>query len=638
MANRTPRFTSKKIFIRSGSGKKDNKSSLVKKRLDINKKLKEVYTDGNGKVPDMSRLDKTQRSLWKTTIYVLIAFLLILLAVTAVGFYVFGGVDNDSFTNEKITLQIEAPITLISGQETVYTVLLTNKEKVNLYNAELELFYPDNFEYVTSEPVASGEKSNKWSFNILRTGETQKIELTGKMVAALDSVQTFRGALSFKPSGFNAVYKQETIIDVAVGSSVVGLDIDGPDKSLANQDLEYTIGYSNLGEVDLNDLQVILEYPEGFVLESSEPETNDGTNNIWSINTLRAGASDVIKIRGNCSAITAGGNYEFKAQVLLNKEGDYYPQDKETHVINIIRDQLSLGLIINSSAEDQAIDFGELLVYSINYKNTGQEDLENIEVVATLDSEIIDWQTMSDETNGKWQGNTITWTGREVPQLLKLGPDEEGQISWTVRAKDVSVINDPDIGKFSVDSHIEAMADQQGEISGRSTVSSKTIVNSINSDLGLVSAVMYYNEDNVPLGLGPIEPRVGEESSYSIRLKLANNLHDIEDLLVTTTLPNNIGWANKEQHTVGDVIYNSQSNKITWSVNKLPKAIEGAELSFNVTVRPTDDDLGRVLALVSNIQLSAKDGETGAAIEKSQNALTTSFVDPILGRTTGIVQ
>jgi hypothetical protein len=637
MATRTPRFTSKKIFIRSGSGRKNKKSSLTKKRQDINKKLKEVYTDGSGKVPDMSRLDKTNRSLWKTTIYALIAFVFVLLVVTAFGFYIFGGVDNDSFTNEKITLTIEAPITLISGQDTVYTILLTNKEKVNLYNAELELFYPDNFEYVESEPVASGEKDNQWSFNILRTGETQKIELSGKMVAALNSVQTFRGVLSFKPSGFNAVYKQETIIDVAVGSSVVTLDISGPDKSLANAVLEYVIDYSNFGEENLIDLQTILEYPEGCVLESAEPETDDGANNLWSMDSLAAGEEGQIKISIDCSAIASGGNYELNAQVLLNRDGDYYPQDKEVHVINIIRDQLSLGLIINGSAEDQAIDFGELLVYSINYKNTGQEDLENIEIVANLDSQIVDWQTLSDDTNGKWQGNTITWTGREIPQLLKLGPDEDGQISWTVRAKDVSVIGDSDIDKFNVESYIEATADQSGEIDGQSTVESKTIISSINSDLGLIAEVMYYNEYNIPLGLGPIEPQVGQESSYSVRLKLANNLHDINDLLITTTLPENIGWANREQHTVGDVIYNSQSNKITWSVNKLPKAIDGAELSFNVTVKPTEADLGRVLALVASIQLSAKDGETGADITKTQTALTTSFVDPILGRTTGIV-
>jgi len=268
---------------------------------------------------------------------------------------------------------------------------------------------------------------------------------------------------------------------------------------------------------------------------------------------------------------------------------------------------------------------------------TDYKDLEDVEIKAVMDSQILDWDKLQDDNNGKITQNTIVWTGKEVPQLLKLSADEEGEVSWTIRVKDAGIIDDGNVNNFSVETHAEATL-TQGEGGDESTVNSKTITNSINSDLTINAQARYYNEDNMPLGAGPIEPTVDTTSNYNIVIDLSNNLHDVENLSISATLPDNISWINKENHSTGDVIYNKSANKVTWTISRLSKSAHDTNFNFNVGVKPEINDLGRVLILVSSFTLTGKDSDTGADIHKSLKAVTTAFDDPILGRVSGIVE
>lgn len=619
------------IPVKKTIGQINNSSPAV----GLGNELAEVYVDSNGEIPDMTKLEKSQKSKLKTVLYTLIGITAVLLLAAAAGFWFFTNWGDDSFTNEKITLKIEPPISIVSGQEAVYTVMITNKEKVNLYNLELTLEYPENFQYISAAPEAENDADNIWTFNVLRVGETQKIEIKGKIVAAVNSVQTFKGTLNFKPANLNADFKQEAIVDAKISSSVINLNIIGPEKALANNDIEYAIKYKNLSEETFENLQVVAEYPEGFVYQSAEPAQVEGSNNTWAVDKLDPNQEGEIKIKGNYSAVSDPGNKEFKVRIQLKKDDDYYPQSEQVLTTEVIKDQLTMQLIINGSAEDQPIAFGDTLVYSLSYKNTGEETLENIKIKAVFNSQILDFNSISDEDNGSIEGQTIIWDGKNIPSLLKLNPGEEGQINWQIKVKSASAAGQ-NVGKYNVESHIEATVSQSG--GGSATIKTRMVTNPVSSDLGIAATARYYSDDNIPLGLGPIEPKAGQESTYNIKLSLINSLNDVKDVRVTATLPSNVKWADKENHNTGDLVYDATAKKITWYISRLIKSASGTEATFNVSINPTESDIGRVLILVSGISLSAKDSQTGAEINKILKAITTSFNDPILGRTDGIVE
>ncbi|MEK7167809.1 MAG: hypothetical protein AAB791_02285, partial [Patescibacteria group bacterium] len=176
---------------------------------EMQRNLTQVYTDGDGHIPDLTKLEKNTKPVWKRVLYWLIGILAVLLVVGVSGFWFFLSWENNkSFTNESVMMRIEPPITIVSGQEATYTVKITNNEKVNLYNLNIQLFYPDNFTVISASPQPGSGQKNIWDISILKVGETQTIELKGKLLAPLNSVSALKGLMTFKPANLNADFKQ----------------------------------------------------------------------------------------------------------------------------------------------------------------------------------------------------------------------------------------------------------------------------------------------------------------------------------------------------------------------------------------------------------------------------------------------
>jgi hypothetical protein len=148
------------------------------------------------------------------------------------------------------------------------------------------MLYPESFKYSSGTPEASGEKKNIWNIGVLKAGETQRLEFSGKIVAALSSIHTFKGTVAYKPANLNADFKKEIIADLPIASATVSLELSGPDKLLADQPAQYKIKYKNAGAEDLADLEIVVDYPKGFIFTSSTPGAKESTNNIWTIAKL----------------------------------------------------------------------------------------------------------------------------------------------------------------------------------------------------------------------------------------------------------------------------------------------------------------------------------------------------------------
>ncbi|MFA6422330.1 MAG: hypothetical protein WCV92_02955 [Candidatus Buchananbacteria bacterium] len=623
-----------------------------KTKASIQRELVDVYTNGDGKIPDLTKFDRVQRPTWKTVLYSLIAILVFLLAIAFAGFWFFSNLtSNTNFTNKNVSLKIESPVDITSGIDEAYSIVISNKEKVDLYDVNISLTYPDGFVIGSSSPKSMGEKKNLWKISVLKSGEVQKIDFTGKLRSAINSTQTFKVDMDFKPANVNADYKQEAYLDALISSSDISVLIGGPDKILANQPVEYSIRISNKGNQDLSNVQIVASYPQGFSFASSDVAPDGGSNNVWTISKLLAVTSStgptaksasstekVIKIKGSYSQVSDSGNQEFKVVASLSVNGDYMPQDEKTYMTSVVKDQLDLKIVVNGSAENQPINFNDSLAYTISLKNTGQEDIRDLTIKTNLDTQILDFGTLVDENGGARTGNTLNWGPKQISKLAKLSPGEDVSINFQIKVKDSSIITNNAVGKFSVESSAEVSGKKSTSTSAEFLAKTKVIVNSISSDININAQARYYSDDNTALGSGSVNPKVGETSSYNIVWSLSNNLHDISGIEVSAVLPKNVNWDNKQSHDTGDIIYNSKTRKITWTISSLPKSAKGAEADFNVSITPNDNDLGKVLILIPQVNLAAKDVTTGMDITKSVKAITTSLDDPIMGKVSGIVE
>lgn len=610
---------------------------------DISRDLADVYTDDDGQIPDLTKLDITSRPLWQTILYTMLAVFGGLFVVAAAAFFMYASWNQKSFTNERVIFKIVPPISVIAGQDQQYSIMIANNERVTLYNLNVILQYPENFSFVSSTIEAGGEKNNSWDISALSVGESKEIKFTARLDAAVNSVQTLSGTLTFKPENMNADFSQKTQVDLGVNSSAVIMSVDGPAKVMASDDVVYTINVLNTGADLIKNLEVAAEFPAGFVFVSSDPSPKEGLNNMWTIDKLATSTDGAatssakkIVIKGNYTGASASFDAIFKAHAVVRVSGGDKLLAENSLATTVVKDELSLITVINGSAENQPISFGDLLFYTLTYKNNGQTELKDVKITANMNSPLLDFDTLLDSNKGKVKDGTITWDKSLISKLVSLRPGEEGEISWQIRVKDLAALGGGVITQYSIENFATAAA--KNADGGAVNVKSSILTASINSDLGLKAVARYYDDSNVAVGSGPIQPKAGETSSYNIALSLDNNLHNVGEIIVSLTLPAGVSWAQAENHNTGAVSFDAKTKKYSWTISKLPKSTAGTAADFNVTITPTEANVGKVLILVPEVRLVAKDLETGAMIDKSVKAITTSFVDPILGQVSGIVE
>ena len=78
---------------------------------------------------------------------------------------------------------------------------------------------------------------------------------------------------------------------------VISLTMDGKSEILAGEEFYYTVGYRNLGNIDIKNVEIKLIYPEEFIfIESSLTPTGDGS--VWKLGDLAAHRGGEITIKG----------------------------------------------------------------------------------------------------------------------------------------------------------------------------------------------------------------------------------------------------------------------------------------------------------------------------------------------------
>jgi uncharacterized repeat protein (TIGR01451 family) len=295
-----------------------------------------------------------------------------------------------------------------------------------------------------------------------------------------------------------------------------------------------------------------------------------------------------------------------------------------------MKNDLNLTLIANGSNNDQGADFGQTLNYTIVYKNKGEAEMKDVVIMAVLESDFLDWSGLKDEKKGREKGNTITWSKEEIPELANLVQNQEGAIDFSIKMMEASQANVNSGKEFQVKSYAQFSVGQIGDETKNKEKTdnrSNAIIVKINSDLKLDEQVRYFNEDNISVGNGPLPFQAGQKTSLKVYWVLTNNLHDLTDTKVVTTLPGNVSWDGKNRTNVGTLYYDKNSNSVTWNIGRLPSSIFRADAEFSIGVVPTNGDKNTIMVIKPGSEVTATDSITGTYLKKSTGVKTTKLED-----------
>lgn len=624
---------------------KKYKKSSQQSNLAVQKGLMNIYSNKDGSLPDISHLDVRRRSRLKLFVISFIIFGILVSAITWLGYLLFN--PNVKFSDESIKLTIESQQSIASGDEVIYQIRYENIEKITLHDIQIIIRYPNGFVFDSARPEADNNFNTTWEIGSLGRDQSGLIEIRGRLIGEVGSLNVINVTASYRPENFSSSFKESRSFSSQITSSILELEIEGPEQILTEKKVEYKIIYKNNSEQKLTNIKILVEYQENFVFQEAIPEAfsreEDARklNNQWIIETLDKNQEGEIEIIGGYLAEEDVDQVNLKVQIgFYNEEDDeFLLQQEKTLTTQLVQPGLSLDLIINGSATDQPISFDQALTYSIVYKNLGQAELDDVEIVINLISDILDWDTLNDKNNGKIENNSITWTMEEISSFDLVRPLDEGTINFTIRTKLSDNVN-PDSSNLQLTSKAFATLKMIGDLEVEDLIiESEEIKNNINTDLQLKVTARYFNDDNIAVGTGPLPPVVGQKTSFRIYWALANSLNAVEDVEVSTILPKGIEWDDKFLAKAGAMSYSAKNNKVTWTINNLPanKNFEEVNVWFDVALIPTPQQERKLIILTDQTELTAIDSASSANIYKTGKATTSNLEDDPIGGGRGLV-
>jgi len=556
----------------------------------------------------------------RTTLFIILGVLLI----GALGYYYW---QRNIYSKDILKLEILGPEMVDLLEPVEYLVKYKNNGDTKLENPELIFEFPD-YSIPDGEETLRITKTADELGGDIYPGEERTIIFKGRFLGKEGDTKTAKAYLSYKPKNLNARYESSTTFTSVLDNVPLTFEFDLPTKVDSGKEITFRLNYFSNANYPLSDLRVLVDYPADFEFVRSNPTPLDQGE--WNIGLLNKAEGGRIQITGKISG-AVGEEKILNARLGTWYDGEFVLLKEAIKGISIIEPTIYITQQINNNPGFVA-DPGDSLHYEIFFRNVGQDMLADMTMQVTLEGDSLDLSTLRTIDGTLEEGdNSILWDWRKISDLQLLSPQEEGKVEFWVKVKD--------------DWAIGSTEDKNPQIKTNVYLSQvrEEFVTKINSKLEISQKGFY--EDEVFGNSGPIPPRVGQETSYTIMWQLKNYYNDVSGVTVKATLPDNVRLTGQifPEDAAEKFTFDSNSRELVWNVGDLLVG-QGVlntppSIVFQVKLTPAAYQRYQAATLVNQATVTGQDQWTGATIQDTDVALTTLLPsDPSITTSEGLVQ
>ena len=554
-----------------------------------------------------------------------IIILTIILGITGFWYY-----QRNIYSKETLRLEIFGPEETEMAQEIEYIVKYKNNGNIRLEEPKLIFEYPEN-SIVIGEQNSSENQETLFQEKVslrqekeledIYPGQEQTFHFKARLLGRENEAKIAKVWLSYKPKNLKTCYESTTTFTTLIKSVPLTFEFDFPSKIESGKKTLFRLNYFSNIDYPISNLRIKIEYPSGFEFLESQPKSLEKTE--WDIPLLNKADGGRVEVSG----ILRGEVQEskiFRANLGIWQEGEVVLLKETIKGIEITRPSIFVSCQINGSPQ-YAAHPGDYLNYEIFFKNTGEEILENLFLVVQLEGEVLDFNTLQAGV-GQFQkdSNSIIWDHIVFPQLRLLDSMEEGKVEFWIKVKDDFSVKNPLIkAKVSLSQVKEEF------------------ITKINTKLA-ISQRGYFNEGPFK-NYGPLPPKVGSTTAYTIFWQAKNFYNDVKNLKVKANLPSQVRLTGEISSKEAKFSFDPQSREIVWEIGELALGSgisgPGPEISFQVALTPTSAQRGKTPELISQVKIIGEDVWTGEIVEATADPVNTSLPDdPTISEEMGKVQ
>jgi len=511
------------------------------------------------------------------------------------------------YSKEVLKLEILGPETVDLAEEFEYIVKYKNNGSLRLEEPRLIFEYPKNAIVPENKPL--WQETN---LEDIYPGEEKTIIFKTRLLGKEGERLTAKANLSYRPKNLKARYELSTTFTTTITPLPITFEFDLPTKIESGKNFLFRINYFSNMDYLLTDLRIQAEYPLGFEFIESTPKSIE--KNEWEIPILNKSQGGRIEISGRLSG-EIGEAKVFRAKFGAWQEGEFILLKEITKGLEIIKPSIYLRQEINGNPQYVSLP-GDWLHYEIYFKNIGDDALNNLFTICKLEGEAFDFQTIKSDLGSCQPGDdSVIFDWNRISKLQYLAPMEQGKIDFWIKLKDdLGMVKEPVLrNKVFI-----------GQVK-------EEFVTKISSKLEIVQKG--YFQDEVFGNSGPIPPKVGETTNYTIIWQVKNYYSAVKDAKVKAILPQGVELTGKifPEEESSKFAFDSESREIVWLIGDLEvgKGIltSAPNIAFQIALTPKEADRWQTSLIMDEAKITAEDGWTGRALEAISKSINTTLPD-----------
>ncbi|MBI1975365.1 MAG: hypothetical protein HYS57_03325 [Parcubacteria group bacterium] len=527
------------------------------------------------------------------------------------------------FSGNNIEIAIRGPVEVRSGEPLQYEVVVENRTRDVLANPLLMMRGGDGIEFIEAPDRTVLQRALTGS---MAPQSVRKEVATVAMWGKIEEERTLEATVRYNVGAGTVQFERVKTLKIKIVNPAFTIEDSFPTRVIAAEPFSFTVGWKNELARDITRTRAELSTPDGFTVASTIPKAlATATPATWDFGVLTPGATQGFSVSGVASGEEGEVlKYHLRTGVMLR--GVFTPLVEADFEVGISTNPLALAVLVNDQKEYHAT-LGEILRYSINFKNNFDTPLKDVIVTASLEGDMYDLPSVDTDGAFSSRERKITWHGGNTPQLLALDAEESGNVTVSVKVRDVFPTG---VRNATLKFAAEISTATKPKLVGteRGLRQSAELSTKVNGTMDIMSRVYRRDPEGRLTNAGPWPLKANETSQFAVYWIVKATANDFRGVEMKTVLPNNVTFVGNTKGDLSgtDVVANPRTNEVFWRIAKLA-AGETKRLIFQTAATPSVSDVGSYVLLLNKVVLAGIDDWTGNTYAKETIERTSKLSD-----------
>lgn len=530
------------------------------------------------------------------------------------------------FETQAMDIKIQGPSEIQSGEKVSWTVEIVNNNTTVFDGTSIVFNFPSGAMSVGDQ--ATSITREKRDIGTIVPGQSITQSFDAYVFGGRDQKRTISALVEYRPKGSSSTLVKTADFAFTIARSPIALSIDMPKDIRVGQNVSIKVRYVSQSDQPISNLGIVATFPDGFEMIKATPDFEKNGNKektFWKIGDLMPSASGSIDITG----IVHGQDLDsksFNAVIgVIDTKGSSVEQ---------VFDEVTLAAVLHSPFLDVALEApafvraGKGGTVKIKWKNNLPVEVRDPILEITPSGDALDMFSLQ-PASGSFKDNYMIWNSSTYSPFTIIPPGGSGETLFTFSTKSNlargSESTRPTV-KFS------AVFRATGQITGFEGVDvngSSSIEIKVSTKLSFITRGAYFSSPIT--NIGPLPPKIGSETTYTIIWSFSNMSNDVNNVVVSASLPPYIKFKNVMNPSNANIKYDENSGSVMWNVGKVPAGTgflrPALQVAFQVGLKPLPIQIGQSPDLISRSQAVGVDAFTNESFNLLGDAVTTEMND-----------